>query len=106
MELLAACTGFQWGEGNAAKNRIRHGVSQGECEEIFFGWPLLVVADRAHSKAERRYYAVGQTDAGRGLFVVFTIRADLIRVISARDMNRDERKEYRRVQASQATTHP
>ncbi len=106
MELLAACTGFQWDEGNAEKNWNRHGVSQGECEEIFFGSPLLVVADRAHSKAERRYYALGQTDAGRGLFVVFTIRAGLIGVISARDMNRDERKEYRRVQASQATTHP
>ena len=106
MELLAACTGFQWDEGNAEKNWIRHGVSQGECEEIFFGSPLLVVVDRTHSKAERRYYALGQTDAGRGLFLVFTIRADLIRVISARDMNRDERKEYRNAQASQATPHP
>lgn len=106
MELLAACTGFQWDEGNAEKNWIRHGVSQGECEEIFFRSPLLVVADQAHSKAERRYYALGQTEAGRGLFAVFTIRADLIRVISARDMNREERKEYRRAQVSQAPANP
>jgi uncharacterized DUF497 family protein len=105
-ELLAACTGFQWDEGNAEKNWIRHGVSQGECEEIFFGSPLLVVTDQAHSKAERRYYALGQTEAGRGLFAVFTIRAGLIRVISARDMSREERKEYRRAQASQAPANP
>ncbi len=102
MELLAACTGFQWDEGNAEKNWIKHGVSRGECEEIFFASPLLVV-DQAHSKAETRYYALGQTDAGRGLFVVFTARASLIRVISARDMSGEERKEYRRAQASEAS---
>ena len=106
MELLAACTGFQWDEGNAEKNWTRHGVSQGECEEIFFRSPLLVVVDQAHSKAQRRYYALGQTEAGRGLFAVFTIRAGLIRVISARDMSREERKEVRRAQASQAPTNP
>jgi hypothetical protein len=106
MELLGACTGFQWDEGNAEKSWIKHGVSQGECEEIFFGSSLLVVVDQTHSRAETRYYALGQTDAGRGLFVVFTIRASLINVISARDMSRGERKEYRRAQASQAPTNP
>ena len=106
MELLAACTGFQWDEGNAEKNWIRRGVSQGECEEIFFKSPLLVVVDQAHSKAQRRYYALGRTEAGRGLFAVFTIRAGLIRVISARDMSREERKEVRRAQASQAPANP
>jgi len=39
-------------------------------------------------------------------FVFLALQADLIRVISARDMNRDERKEHRCAQASQATTHP
>src|SRR4030042_3084431 len=92
MELLAACTGFQWDEGNAEKNWTRRGVSQGECEEIFFKSPLLVVVDQAHSKAQRRYYALGRTEAGRGLFAVFTIRAGVIRVISARDMSREEGK--------------
>jgi len=106
MQLLAACTGFQWDEGNAQKNWLGHGVSQGECEEIFFRSPLLVKADEAHSKSETRYYALGETEAGRGLFVVFVIRGDLIRIISARDMSRDERKEYRRAQASQAPTNP
>jgi uncharacterized DUF497 family protein len=42
------------------------------------------------------FIALGQTDAGRSLFVVFTIRDTLIRVISARDMNRKEREVYRR----------
>jgi uncharacterized DUF497 family protein len=37
---------------------------------------------------------------------VFTIRGALIRVISARDMSRGERKEYQRAQASQAPSNP
>ena len=78
----------------------------GECEEIFFRSPLLVVVDHVHPKSEARYYALGKTEAARGVFVVFTIRASLIRVISARDMGPEERKEYRRAQASQAPTNP
>ena len=103
---LAQCTGFQWDQGNAEKNWLKHSVSQGECEEAFFNSPLLVITDEAHSTAESRIYALGQTDAGRGLFIVFTIRGTLIRVISARDMNRSERKEYERAQASQAPPNP
>lgn len=106
LDRLAQCTGFQWDEGNAEKNWLKHHVSQGECEETFFNTPLLVVADEAHSAAEARFYALGQTEAGRRLFVVFTIRGSLIRVISARDMNRTERKEYQRAQAGQAPPNP
>lgn len=105
-ELLAACTSFQWGEGNADKNRVKHGVSQGEREEVFFNNLLLMVADRVHSKAESRYYALGRTDEGRKLFVVFTLRGTLVRVISARDMSREERKEYGRAQGSEASHNP
>ena len=106
IDRLAQCTGFQWDEGNAEKNWLKHGVSQGECEEAFFKTPLLVVPDEAHSAAEASYYALGQTEAGRLLFAVFTIRGTLIRVVSARDMNRAERKEYLRAQASQAPPNP
>lgn len=105
-QLLSACTGFQQDEGNAQKNWLKHGIRQGECEEVFFRSPLLVQADLTHSRSEARYFALGQTEAARGLFVVFVIRGDLIRIISAREMSRDERKEYRRAQASQAPPNP
>lgn len=65
-----------------------------ECEQVFFNRPLAASADEGHSDAEPRFYALGQTDSGRRLFIAFTIRRDLIRVISARDMNRRERTEY------------
>ena len=53
-----------------------------------------MAADTVHSQHEERYYALGQTDSGRLLFIAFTMREDLIRVISARDMSRKERKVY------------
>ena len=91
---LAQCTGFQWDAGNADKNWDLHQVSQGECEQVFFNRPLLVAPDIEHSQREPRYAALGQTNAACRLAVVFTIRETLIRVISARDMSRRERRIY------------
>jgi len=91
---LAACTGFDWDKANAEKIWARHQVSPGECEEAFFNEPFLVARDEKHTQREARYYALGQTEAGRKLFLVFTIRGQLVRVISARDMSRRERREY------------
>ena len=99
---LSACEGFQWDKGNPTKIWEKHAVGPAECEEVFLNTPLLVAADRKHSAIESRYYALGQTEAQRRLFVVFTVRKKLIRVISARNMNRRERKEYERAQAEEA----
>jgi uncharacterized DUF497 family protein len=88
------CIGFDWNRGNLDKNWTLHGVPFWECEQVFFNEPLLVAEDVSHSGAEKRYYARGRTEAGRRLFVVFTIRGNLVRVISARDMSRRERKHY------------
>ena len=87
---LEQCVGFDWDDANAHKNWERHGVSPEEAEEVFFHEPIMVRSDVRHSKREKRYYALGQTGVGRQLFVAFTIRRNLIRVISARDMNRSE----------------
>jgi uncharacterized protein len=94
IEQLSECSGFEWDEGNAEKNWLKHGVSRTECEQVFFNRPLIVADDQKHSRDEQRYYSLGQTDRGRKLFVVFTIRDSLIRVISARDINRIERRIY------------
>jgi uncharacterized DUF497 family protein len=91
---LDACTGFEWDEGNAHKNWERHQVTREEAEDVFFNEPLVVGGDVRHSKREQRHYALGQTSGGRYLFVAFTIRRSLLRVISVRDMNRRERDAY------------
>lgn len=94
-EQMATCTGFLWDEGNVLKSWVKHRVTAAECEQIFFNLPLIVVEDLVHSQVEERLYALGQTDAGRLLLVVFTLRRNLIRVISARDMSKKEQKEYK-----------
>lgn len=85
---------FDWDDGNQFKNWISHQVSTTECEEVFFNLPLLLANDTQHSQIEKRYYALGQTNIGRQLFIAFTVRTNKIRVISARDMSRKERQKY------------
>jgi uncharacterized DUF497 family protein len=65
-----------------------------KCEEVFFNLPLLLQSDDAHSQKGPRYYVLGHTIAGRRLFIAFTVREEKIRVISARDMSKKERKIY------------
>ena len=91
---IADCKGFQWDEGNEDKNWYLHQVTNGECEQVFFNLPLIVAPDTRHSQKEQRYYALERADTDRWLFIAFVVRNDLIRVISARDMNQRETREY------------
>ena len=86
--------GFQWDKGNIDKNLIKHNVENWECEQVFFNRPLIVLDDPKHSVSENRWAAFGKTDTERFLVVIFTKRKNLIRVISARDMDKRERKFY------------
>ena len=91
-------SGFDWDDGNLDKNWEKHQVMFWESEEIFFNEPLLVQFDKEHSgPLESRYYALGKTDFERLLFVVFTIRDNKIRVISARPMSQKERNIYQKL---------
>lgn len=92
--LLESCHGFQWDKGNSLKSWVKHKVSEGEAEQVFLNEPLLLWEDKEHSEQENRSWAMGRTDQGRHLFVVFTIRKDLVRIISARNMNKKEREAY------------
>lgn len=94
LDRIATCAGFDWDKGNLLKNWEKHGVTVAECEQLFFNLPMVAAEDEEHSTGETRYFAIGKTDAGRFLFVVFTVRVKMIRVISARDMNRKERRVY------------
>jgi len=95
MGKLDNIAGFEWDAGNINKNWVKHGVSNAECEEVFFNTPLLIRPDSSHSQEESRNAALGRTDAERPLFVVFLVRKNHIRVISARDMTDKELEVYR-----------
>ncbi len=94
--LLAGVEGFQWDAGNSGKILDRHQVSPNEAEEAFFNRPVVVADDTEHSVHERRFALHGVTNEGRALTVIFTTRGALVRVISARDVSRKERREYER----------
>jgi len=86
--------GFDWDDGNVGKSWLAHQVTPQEAEQVFFNHPLVVASDVKHSQSEKRYFVLGQTDEDRPLFIAFTMRKRRIRVISARDMHRKERKVY------------
>ncbi|HCC84122.1 MAG TPA: hypothetical protein DEP87_00325 [Candidatus Pacebacteria bacterium] len=94
---LVSIMGFDWNEANQTKNYFKHAVSWQEVEEIFANQPLLILPDQQHSKNEIRYYALGRTNQNKQLLIVFTIRQNLIRVISARNQNKKERQTYAKI---------
>jgi uncharacterized protein len=93
---LADCAGFEWDDWNSGKTWERHRVTAEEAEEVFFNDPFVLRSDAIHSTDEKRYGVLGLAASRRPLFVAFTVRNKRIRVISARDMNLKEVREYRR----------
>lgn len=89
---------FEWDAGNKEKNWVKNSVHYKDIEEVFFNTPLLTFADARHSKTEKRYFALGITNAGVQLTVIFTIRKKLVRVISARNQHRKEKALYEKKQ--------
>ena len=94
MDITTKIFRFEWDEGNKTKNWAEHRVSWSECENVFFNDPLFILPDPRHSNKEERYYALGHTNNNRLLFISFTVRKERIRVISAREMSRRERRIY------------
>jgi hypothetical protein len=85
--------GFEWDTGNLAKNPKKHRISNEEAEEIFFRNPWVAETSRPEDR-EPRWAALGRSERGRVLRIVFTVRGRKLRVISARPANRKETIEY------------
>jgi uncharacterized DUF497 family protein len=94
--MSVAADGFDWDAGNRDKCQ-KHGVSIAEIEAFLLANPRIA-PDLRHSGHESRLMAVGRTNLGRAIFVVFTIRnldgKSLIRPLSARYMHRKEIEGY------------
>ena len=84
---------FEWDKYNQAKVRLRHNINPEDAEQTFFNYHL-VSFDAKHSISEQRYQLLGISNAGRVLFIAFTIRGRKIRIISARNPNKKERNIY------------
>ena len=90
--MILEANGFDWDRGNRAKCE-KHGLSIAAIENLFAS-PLAILPDAAHSQRESRFRAIGRTEKGRGVFIIFTLRRKgdevLIRPISARHMHKKE----------------
>ena len=88
MIVIAEPFQFNWDSGNSDKNKGSHGVEDWECEEVFFDPKKVILKDKLHSNQEERFILLGQTRQNRLLYLVFTIRSEKIRIISARDITK------------------
>ena len=88
--------GFDWDDGNRDKCG-KHGVSVAAIESLFRR-PVAVVPDPVHSRGETRFKAIGKSDEGRSVLIVFTLRLrggeTFIRPISTRYMHAKEVEHY------------
>ena len=90
---LSKLEGFEWDKANQSKSLDKHGITLLETEEAFFNF-YVVFPDQRHSLAESRFGMYGKTNAGKVLFIAFTIRGQRTRVISVRPASKKERKTY------------
>jgi uncharacterized DUF497 family protein len=82
---------FEWNERKNLLNLVKHGIDFDDAIEVFYGSIILRRSDR---NSEERWIAIGSLD-DRLIAVVFTWRADVIRIISARRARKNEEREYR-----------
>ena len=85
--------GFEWDEGNLSKNPQKHRISNEEAEEVFFRDPWVADASRPGDN-EPRWAALGQSEGGRLLRIIFAMRGRKLRVISARPASKKETTNY------------
>ena len=83
---------FEWDPKKAAKNFCKHRISFNEAATVFGDSLGTTVPDP--DLAEDRYITVGMSSRGRLVMVAHTERGERIRIISARELTRAERKAY------------
>jgi uncharacterized DUF497 family protein len=85
---------FEWDPKKAERNLKNHGVSFKEAATIF-GDPLSITyPDPDHSIDEERFITIGTSVDGNLLLIAHTDREERIRIISARETTRQEKKFY------------
>jgi len=84
-----------WDPDQAKENRTKHRISFPDAEPVLFD-PNAITREDEQTEGEQRFVTVGLDALGRILIVVYTYRGETIRMISARQATRNERREYER----------
>lgn len=83
---------FEWDEGKNAQNKAKHKVGFGEAQTVFTDKSAIEL--EASRNGEYRIIRIGKSAAKFILLVVYTMRGMAVRIISARQANRNERNRY------------
>ena len=86
---------FEWDPSKEQANRKKHGVDFRTAAKVFLD-PYVIELDDLDATDELRFNAVGLDD-GRMLFVTYTVRGDVVRIISARGAEPHEKKKYHEI---------
>ncbi|MBE9008713.1 BrnT family toxin [Pseudanabaenaceae cyanobacterium LEGE 13415] len=85
---------FEWDDNKAASNELKHGITFEEAITVFADPYLLFTEDSQHSHEEEREWAIGEAENGLIVVVVFTMRGERLRIISARKATKRECQKY------------
>jgi uncharacterized DUF497 family protein len=85
---------FEWDQAKDAANRRKHGVGFADAATIFSDPLAYTFDDPDHARSEQRWLTIGRASRGSLLLVSHTERNHRIRIISAREATRHERKIY------------
>lgn len=85
---------FEWDEDKSISNKKKHGIYFDEILEVFDDPAFLVGFDYEHSSSEDRYYGVGNLNGIVLILVFFTEREERIRLISARQADKELQEVY------------
>jgi uncharacterized protein len=86
---------FEWDDAKAEANFKKHKVRFEHAVEACEDCDALIELDDSEDYGESRFILIGRAANGL-LAVVYTERNDRIRIISAREANAYERRNYRR----------
>jgi len=85
---------FTWHNDKAKNNEAKHGITFEETIGCFFDPAQVAFYDPDHSDYEDREIVIGHSKRGRLLLVIYTVRGEVIRLISARLATKHEAKSY------------
>jgi hypothetical protein len=86
---------FEWDSAKELANRKKHGVDFRAATKVFLD-PYLIEFDDRNATGELRFNVIGLVD-GRILFVTYTMRGDVVRIISARGAEPHEKRKYHEI---------
>jgi hypothetical protein len=85
---------FEWDEEKAISNLLKHGISFDESKSVFYDNFAIMSLDIEHSITEERFVLIGYSINNRILYISFTERNNIIRIISTRKSTKNERLLY------------